>query len=144
MADISALSMISERMQIHERLVNSTDSSTTDLLAFSKEVSDVSNKTTNCAKDVAKYATRINEDLTKLRQLIKDFTVENGDKLKWKPSQKLDCLKVQKHKKTGKLCLTSSWIWINAVFIIINGIPFCWFQMFQIPILVGRKILFQI
>lgn len=99
MADISALSMISERMQIHERLVNSTDSSTTDLLAFSKEVSDVSNKTTNCAKDVAKYATRINEDLTKLRQLIKDFTVENGDKLKWKPSQKLDCLKVQKHKK---------------------------------------------
>lgn len=99
MADISALSMISERMQIHERLVNSTDFSTTDLLAFSKEVSDVSNKTTNCAKDVAKYATRINEDLTKLRQLIKDFTVENGDKLKWKPSQKLDCLKVQKHKK---------------------------------------------
>lgn len=73
MADISALSMISERMQIHERLVNSTDSSTTDLLAFSKEVSDVSNKTTNCAKDVAKYATRINEDLTKLRQLIREW-----------------------------------------------------------------------
>lgn len=82
MADISALSKISERMRIHRRLVNSTDSSTTDLLAFSKEVSNATKESTECVKDVAKYATRINEDLTKLRQLIKDFTVHIGDKMK--------------------------------------------------------------
>lgn len=82
MADISALSKISERMRIHQRLVNSTDSSTTDLLAFSKEVSSATKESTDCVKDVAKYATRINEDLAKLRQLIKDFTIQIGDKMK--------------------------------------------------------------
>lgn len=82
MADISALSKISERIRIHQRLVNSTDSSTTDLLAFSKEVSSATKESTDCVKDVAKYATRINEDLAKLRQLIKDFTIQIGDKMK--------------------------------------------------------------
>lgn len=82
MADISALSKISERMRIHQRLVNSTDPSTTDLLAFSKEVSSATKESTDCVKDVAKYATRINEDLAKLRQLIKDFTIQIGDKMK--------------------------------------------------------------
>lgn len=82
MADISALSKISERMQIHRRLVNSTDSSTSDLLAFSKEVSSATKESTDCVKDVANYATRINEDLAKLRQLIKDFTIQIGDKMK--------------------------------------------------------------
>lgn len=82
MTDMSALSKLSERMQIHERFVNSTDSSTTDLLAFSKEVSNATKESTDCIKDVAKYATRINEELAKLRQLIKDFTVQIGDKTK--------------------------------------------------------------
>ncbi|XP_065941244.1 myb-like protein X [Magallana gigas] len=81
MTDMSALSKISERMQIHEGFVNSTDSSTTDLLAFSKEVSNATKESTDCIKDVAKYATKINEDLAKLRQLIKDFTVQIGDKM---------------------------------------------------------------
>lgn len=82
MADISALSKISERMRIHRRLVNSTDTSTSDLLAFSKEVSSATKESTDCVKDVANYATRINEDLAKLRQLIKDFTIQIGDKMK--------------------------------------------------------------
>lgn len=82
MADMSALSKISERMQIHEQFVSSTDSSTTDLLAFSKEVSNATKESTDCIKDVANYATKIYEDLAKLRQLIKDFTVQIGDKMK--------------------------------------------------------------
>lgn len=68
-------------MRIHRRLVNSTDTSTSDLLAFSKEVSSATKESTDCVKDVANYATRINEDLAKLRQLIKDFTII-GDKMK--------------------------------------------------------------
>lgn len=119
MADISALSKISERMRIHQRLVNSTDSSTTDLLAFSKEVSSATKESTDCVKDVAKYATRINEDLAKLRQLIKDFTIQIGDKMKALAEAGLFKGKNQNKKKPYDLLfLGSKKTYLNLIYVV--------------------------
>lgn len=119
MADISALSKISERMRIHQRLVNSTDSSTTDLLAFSKEVSSATKESTDCVKDVAKYATRINEDLAKLRQLIKDFTIQIGDKMKALAEAGLFKGKTKiKKKPYDLLFLGSKKTYLNLIYVV--------------------------
>ncbi|XP_062599798.1 uncharacterized protein LOC134261374, partial [Saccostrea cucullata] len=81
MADINALSQISERVRIHRKLENSL-ASTADFLTFSKEVSDETRGSANCIKGVAEYARKINGDLVKLKELIKEFEIQIGEKMK--------------------------------------------------------------
>ena len=81
MVDINAISKISERKQIHKKFEKLLESSQ-DVLTFSKDVSAATKESTECIQDVGKYASRINGDLVELRQLIKDFTIQIGEKIK--------------------------------------------------------------
>ena len=81
MSDINAISEISERKRIHKTFEKLLDSSQ-DVLTFSKDVSDATKESTECIEDVGKYANRIIKDMAELRQLIKDFTVQIGQKIK--------------------------------------------------------------
>ncbi|XP_078334323.1 uncharacterized protein LOC111132726 isoform X2 [Crassostrea virginica] len=81
MVDINAISKISERKRIHKKFEKLLESSQ-DILTFSKDVSTATKESTECIQDVGKYASRINGDLVELRQLIKDFTIQIGEKMK--------------------------------------------------------------
>ncbi|XP_078334321.1 uncharacterized protein LOC111132751 isoform X2 [Crassostrea virginica] len=81
MSDINAISKISERKRIHEQFKLLLDSSQ-DILTFNNDVSAATKESTECIQDVGKYANRIIKDLGELGQLIKDFTIQIGEKIK--------------------------------------------------------------
>ena len=81
MSDINAISKISERKRIHEQFKILLDSSQ-DILTFNNDVSAATKESTECIQDVGKYANRIIKDMGELRQLIKDFTIQIGEKIK--------------------------------------------------------------